>query len=442
MCPAPDDDTQTEADGLMRIEDFREVWLVQFEYERVPGERPAPVSLVATEHRTPRVLRLAADAVRLPDPPFPVGPEALFVAYDAAPAVGIHLALGWPAPANVLDLHAEFRCLTAGLDLEGDFDLPHALGHFGLAGDSPNALARLLETTLPRLDLPRALLRGRYMAAVARMEAVGVPIDMESLGRLRDGWGRIQDALVQEVDQHYGVFDGHRFNPRRWTAWVNHHGIPWPRLSPGRLDLKDSTFRDMASVYPEVRPMHELRATLSQMRLFRLAVGSDGRNRTQLRPFASKTGRNQPSTAEFVFGPATWLRGLIRPEEGAALAYIDYEQQEFGIAAALSGDRGMQEAYRTGDPYLTFAKQAGAVPRTPPRTRTGPSGSGSRRVRWACSTAWGPKASASVSTCRSRKLKTSCGCTRRRTRRTGGGRGRSNGRRGGTADSRPRSAGR
>ena len=32
------------------------------------------------------------------------------------------------------------------------------------------------------------------------------------------------------------------------------------------------------------------------------------------------------------------------------------------IAAALSGDAAMQAAYRSGDPYLAFAKQAGAVP--------------------------------------------------------------------------------
>jgi DNA polymerase I-like protein with 3'-5' exonuclease and polymerase domains len=53
---------------------------------------------------------------------------------------------------------------------------------------------------------------------------------------------------------------------------------------------------------------------------------------------------------------------LIKPAPGRAVAYIDYEQQEFGIAAALSGDLAMSHAYRSGDPYLTFAKQAGAVP--------------------------------------------------------------------------------
>jgi DNA polymerase I-like protein with 3'-5' exonuclease and polymerase domains len=98
------------------------------------------------------------------------------------------------------------------------------------------------------------------------------------------------------------------------------------------------------------------------MRLNDLAVGRDARNRTILSAFRSRTGRNQPSNTKFSFGPSVWLRGLIRPPPGHAIAYVDWKQQEFGIAAALSGDTAMQAAYRTGDPYLAFAKQAGAVP--------------------------------------------------------------------------------
>ena len=81
-----------------------------------------------------------------------------------------------------------------------------------------------------------------------------------------------------------------------------------------------------------------------------------------LSPFMSRTGRNQPSNSMFIFGLSAWLRGLIKPNKDCAIAYIDYEQQEFGLAAALSGDGAMKEAYMSGDPYLTFAKQAGAVP--------------------------------------------------------------------------------
>jgi hypothetical protein len=108
--------------------------------------------------------------------------------------------------------------------------------------------------------------------------------------------------------------------------------------------------------------MRELRNALSKLRLSDLAVGPDGRNRTSLWPFGASTGRNTPSNARFIFGPARWLRGLIRPEPGWAVAYVDWSQQEFGIAAALSGDVAMIEAYTSGDPYLALGKQAGRIP--------------------------------------------------------------------------------
>ena len=261
----------------MRIDDFSEIWLVQFQHDQPCGEPPTPVSLEAKEYRGGRLLRFGQEELRRPAPPSPVSPETLFVAYDAAVALGCHLALGWPMPARILDLHAEFRCLTSGLDVPGGYDLAGALAHFGLRRRRPGCPG---EAPGGHAAPPRpaaALLRGRYMAAVARMEAVGVPIDMESLARLREGWERIQDALIEQVDRHYGVFNGRKFNPRCWAAWLNRNGIPWPRLATGRLDLRLDTFRDMAVAYPAVRPMQELRATLSQMRLFRLAVGADGR---------------------------------------------------------------------------------------------------------------------------------------------------------------------
>ena len=119
----------------------------------------------------------------------------------------------------------------------------------------------------------------------------------------------------------------------------------------------------MARAYPAVAPMRELRSALSDMRLADLAVGSDGRNRTILSAFRSRTGRCQPSNTKYIFGPSVWLRSLIQPPEGYGVAYIDWCQQEHGIAAVLSGDSAMQAAYLSGDPYLEFAKQAGAVPR-------------------------------------------------------------------------------
>jgi DNA polymerase family A len=374
-----------------------------FEEAGRSGERPRPVCLVAKELRSGQVWRVWRDALES-TPPFPIGPDALFVAFYASAELGCFRALGWPKPANILDLFAEFRDRTNGLATPAGSGLMGALTYFGLdaiaaqekdrhrllilrggpwseserreiidyCASDITALELLLPAMLPRIDLPRALLRGRYMAAAAAMEYTGVPIDVPTLTLLREQWDHIQGALISAIDVGYGVFDGHRFRADRWAQFLVAHGIPWPRLDSGRLDLGDDTFRQMARAYPAVSPMRELRSALSEMRLSDLAVGHDGRNRTILSAFRARTGRNQPSNSRFIFGSSVWLRGLIKPTPGTAVAYIDWSQQEFGIAAALSGDEAMLAAYQSGDPYLALAKQAGAVPPDATKKTHGP----------------------------------------------------------------------
>ena len=333
-----------------------------------------------------------------PRPPFSITAEALFVAYFASADLGCFRALNWPTPARILDPYVEFRNSTNLLQQKGakpiESGLLGALSSHGLdtigaiekkemralvlrGGPWSNeeraaildycesdvqALARLLPAMLPRVDLPRALLRGRYMAAVAAIEHNGVPIDVDTLGRLQQHWHDIQGELIAAIDADYGVFDGLTFKQDKFGEWLVRADIPWPRLESGKLDLSDDAFRQSARTYPQVAPLRELRSALSEMRLNDLAVGRDCRNRTLLSPFRARTSRNQPSNSKFIFGPSVWLRSLIKPPPGYGIAYIDWEQQEVGIAAALSGDERMCEAYRSGDPYLAFAKQAGAIP--------------------------------------------------------------------------------
>jgi DNA polymerase I len=284
----------------------------------------------------------------------PYQQDELVVVYDAPATIGACIARGWPLPDNILDLHAEYRCLVAGLTEAVDQD---AFSYFGVPD-----LQALWDKLKPGIDEPRALLRGRYAGIVATIEARGVPIDMEMLGRLRENWLSIRGRLIAEVDRDYCVYKDGGLHPLKWREWVNKNRLRWPRWPNRKLHLDLDTFKEMAKVCPAVLPIYELEASLAVMRAEKLAVDPDGRNRCPLRPFASKTGRNQPSTSRFIFGPAVWLRGLIQPPEGRALAYIDYSSQEFGIAAALSADPAMMRAYESGDPYLSFAKQARAIP--------------------------------------------------------------------------------
>ena len=77
---------------------------------------------------------------------------------------------------------------------------------------------------------------------------------------------------------------------------------------------------------------------ISEARDIKIAVGSDNRNRTGLVPLGTETGRNSPSGNRFLFSCSKWFRFLVRPEEGWALANLDFRAQEIQVGAALSGD--------------------------------------------------------------------------------------------------------
>jgi DNA polymerase I len=378
----------------MNPREFREIWCVDFEFRQPAGELPDPICVVATELKSGRWVRVFGD--EMPSiAPYSTREDSLFVAFAAPADLGCHIALGWELPHHVLDLYAEFRVCTNSIDkADQRANLLSALANFHISHIADAEKTRMRELAmrggpwtseekisllkycesdvipLPELlrrfieisNISQALERGRYAKAVAIMEATGIPIDTETLDDLRRKWINIHLELISEVDRDYRVYDGMHFKYELFEGWLRRHQIDWPRTPTGRLSVEADTFRAMALTYPELNPLRELRATLSSMKLESLSVGRDGRNRTSLKPFASLSSRNQPSTSNFIFGPAVWLRYLIKPKPGNAVSYIDFCQQEFAIAAALSGDHAMQEAYRSADPYLEFAKQAGAIP--------------------------------------------------------------------------------
>ena len=390
---------------------YRQIWTIDFEFrsaESVDGQhphhegaQPIPVCMVARDLVSGKVIRLWYDEFG-PDPPFEVGPDALFVAYLASAEMSCFLQLGWPMPVNVLDLYVEFRCETNGLPLPNGRGLLGALSRHDLSSISKeekqdmrdlvlrggpwtdqerqdileycqgdvDCLGPLLERMLPRITavsngLSNAVLRGAYMKTVAVMERNGVPIDTETLDRLRDNWTAIKAKLIRDVDQDYHVYDGGSFRAGLFDAYLNTMDIRnWPRSDgDGKLLLDKDTFKAMAESYPAIRNLRELRTLLSELRLEKLQVGPDRRNRLMLSPFGASSGRNTPSATKYIFGPSTWLRSLIKPAEGRAVAYIDWSSQEVWIAAYLSKDPAMLAAVQTGDPYIWLAVESGEAPR-------------------------------------------------------------------------------
>lgn len=97
-------------------------------------------------------------------------------------------------------------------------------------------------------------------------------------------------------------------------------------------------------------------------RTFFDSYGADGRARCWLNPYGSQSSRFQPQATGFIPLKSAWMRSMIQPEPGFSICSIDYASEEFLLAALLSEDKNMYESYASGDPYLAFAKLAGAVP--------------------------------------------------------------------------------
>jgi DNA polymerase-1 len=381
------------------LHDYEQLIYADFEFIAKPGERPDVVCLAWREEPSGQTHRLWRD--QLGDtPPYRIDARALFVCFVGNAELHCHLALGWPLPANVLDLNAEFRCVTNGRTVPAGKGLLGALAYYGFndadckrkdamqkrivkgwpfaaeereeilryCASDVDALYTLLPRMLPEIELPVALHRGAFVAASAHMEHRGVPIDMEIFPQLADphAWRYVRDAMVPVIDAHYGVYvkgpDGDwHFSLEYFDKYLEREKITWPLTEKGKLSTKRKTFEDMTKGHPQLEGLRQLRHARDKMRKIKLAVGADGRNRTVLWPFKAKTSRTQPKASQWIFSPAVWLRSLIKPAPGMAVAYVDWSSMEFLIAASLSNDPVMLEFYRS-DPYLSFAKRVGAAP--------------------------------------------------------------------------------
>jgi DNA polymerase I len=394
---------------------FTSVWFVDFEFHQPPGERPVPLCISGLEYFSGRRVRLwLADGAPL-KPPFSIDENTLIVAFYASAEMSCFEALGWPRPPNVLDLYAEQRVATNGLVLDPEdrgrsllkalrfYGIPHDVGEhqktemrdlairrgphvveeksalMAYCDTDTDALLHLYRAMHERIDFPRAVhVRGKFVAAVAKMELAGVPIDVATLNVLVARQDCIKNGIRYLANARYeNVFVDGSFSSARFGEYLRRRRMSWPRLERGRLALDDKTFKTMARVHPELKLLRDARRILTNWNLTKpmtdstgnvsivpkFTVGFDSRNRALLSPFATKTGRSQPKSSQFVLSSHSWLRGgLIQPQPGWGLAYVDWVSAEFGIAAALSGDKNMLAAYESGDPYFWFAKKAGYVP--------------------------------------------------------------------------------
>jgi hypothetical protein len=106
-----------------------------FEFRPDVDHRPAPVSATFLELRSGQRVELWGEFGS--EPPFPTGPDWLWVTYHASAETGCHLMLGWAIPEVILDVEAEFRCSTTNTPMPAGKGLTGAMQAYGLRCDDP-----------------------------------------------------------------------------------------------------------------------------------------------------------------------------------------------------------------------------------------------------------------------------------------------------------------
>jgi len=383
---------------------FREICCIDTEYHAPPGHRPQPICLAGRELNSGRRVSLWLWEQGPQDPPFDIADDVLFVAYHAPAEWSVFLEMGWPLPRYSIDLCAEYKLITNQFRNDDDdgkrsrrgltealaeFDLPRltketktGFQNLAIRGgpysaderaslqtycqSDADALPLLLECVLRRLrtrrkGISQAVQRARYCRPVAAMEHRGVPMDVDLTRRLQAHWGAIRAELVRRLDKNYGDYDGTKLRQDWLKRYAHEHRIDWPRTPTGRLETKDKVFKELEIKYPQLKDLRKLHYILNKLKMTKIVADEHGRNRAMLGPFSAATGRNAHQAGRFILAQAKWLRPLVQPQKGWAIASLDWKCQEIVIAAALSGDDAMLRLALESDPYITFGCRIGVL---------------------------------------------------------------------------------
>jgi len=233
-------------------------------------------------------------------------------------------------------------------------------------------------------------LRGRYAAHTAIMESNGYPIDVEKTRNFSKSVDSILEDCQREINSLFPQLKPFKWNTLnqkfRWDQkltrdWIskNHEVERWMKTDKGELSLSLEAFEKFYSYshdYPkDILGAQFVRYLKLKQSLYGFSQSKnrkgfwdyfskvDGRVRAYFNIYGAQSSRSQPGASGFMFLKPAWMRALVIPPEGKAMAGIDYGSQEFFIAGLVTEDQNMIDAYLSGDVYLAFGKQIGMIPK-------------------------------------------------------------------------------
>lgn len=227
-------------------------------------------------------------------------------------------------------------------------------------------LSRVLANKLEELSLGGLYwdLEAPLVEVLARMEAAGVLIDT---GHLLEMSGEL-DGEVAALEKRIRDLAGHEFNVNSTqqlaVVLFEERGLRPGRRTKAGLSTDNEVLERLAEEDPIAKDMLEFRSLTKLKNTYldalpRMVSQKTGRVHASFNQTGTATGRLSSSDPNLQNIPVrTELGRRIRKafiaREGYRLVVADYSQIELRIAAHLSGDRALCEAFAKGEDIHTF----------------------------------------------------------------------------------------
>jgi DNA polymerase-1 len=230
----------------------------------------------------------------------------------------------------------------------------------GLEALSAMAVREPLERRITDVELERLLreMELPLIPVLARMEAVGVALDLEALGLL----DREFAAEITRLEQEIYVDVGHEFNlgsPKQLEQ------ILFFELNLPKGKKTKTGYSTDASVLEDLRPAHPMIDKLLEWRVYTKLrstyvealpnlIAADGRLHTTFHQAVAATGRLSSSDPNLQNIPIRTplgrriRRAFVAGEPSLVLLAADYSQVELRILAHVSGDEHLKDAFARG----------------------------------------------------------------------------------------------
>ena len=268
----------------------------------------------------------------------------------------------------MVDLAQDCGTTKANIWKVVEFDNPHYQLYSGMDPILASRLLTKLRPLIPKVSWSLVKFEHQLAEVCSIMERTGFLLDSEYTEGLSDHL-HVDEIRNTELAQAFGC--ANPFAPQQVADVLESRGVVITERTPSDLRRVDKKLLDglvaegdpFAHAVVEAKKARKWRTTWVDG--FLKQVDSSGRCHPSINPLRARTARMSITGIPAQTLPAgDWLiRRCFVADPGQVMVSVDYQAQELRVLAALSGDRVMQEAFKTGADLHQITADASGVDR-------------------------------------------------------------------------------